>query len=469
MLYLPNMKPSKTVFITSFHPLISRNIVNTAIPALLVREGFSVVVLVPEFKIGYFREAFKAPGVTFQGVVTGAVVRTKRVGLLKRLAEALPDTVRANLGRRLTLDGRRKSAFYYYFFYYPAHFLGKSHFAMKFIRLIDYLISPRGRFALLIDKYQPALIFSTDVQNENDVSLMQDGKRAGIPIVGMVRSWDNLVMRAFRFLPSRLIVHSELLKRQAIALYGIKPDSIVVTGIPHYDRYLKEKENIDREVFLRQIGLDPAKKTILFFPLCDYRVVWDSDGRRRLVDLEVLNALAGIPGVNIIVRFPPNETVSIGDFSPPPNFYFDRPGVAFGTEQVTTREVSDNDDLRLMKELAVSDVVVMGPSTAVIDAVLFNKPVVFVDFSSDSPRLGNNVGQAFEYESEHILDILRAEGTRSAHNDSELRGLITEYLTRPDRNEEGRQRIVREQCFRTDGLSSKRVVDILLEVLHDRM
>jgi len=469
------MKPSRTIFITSFHPLISRNIISTDIPSALVDRGFQVVVLVPDFKADYFRKTFASAGIVIEGVLTGAAVRTKRVGLFKRLAEALPDTRRAELGRRLTLDGRRKSFIYYYCLYYPAHFLGKSYFLMRVIRFLDYLISPRGRFFGLLKKYRPVLVFSTDVQNENDVSLMQDARRLGVMTVGMVRSWDNLVLRAFRFVPPCLIVASELLRQQAVKLYGLNPNAITVSGVPHYDRYLREMKSLDGKGFLEKVGLDPAKPTVLFFPLCDYRVVWASNGERRFVDREVLEVLAGMSDLNVIVRFPPNETVSVGGFAPAKNFFCDRPGVAFGGERVTTREVSKEDDDRLMYELSAADVCVTGPSTAVIDAALFDKPIVFVDFSSgnaagasrrassgaDREGFRDRPGQAFEYQSEHIADVLKTGGTRSARDTEELRRFIREAVADPARNREGRRRIVAEQCFQTDARASHRVVEVL--------
>ena len=68
----------KTVFITSFHILISRNILAAGIPRLLVAEGFRVVVLVPEYKLTYFRERFAGPNVLIEGIDANQPSRTRR-------------------------------------------------------------------------------------------------------------------------------------------------------------------------------------------------------------------------------------------------------------------------------------------------------------------------------------------------------------------------------------------------------
>ncbi len=455
--------PNKTLFISCFHSLISRNILQTPILSTLAGKGIRIVVLAPQYKVSYFQKLFGNENVVIEGVDIGGSIRTLRVGMLKRLAEALPNTERARLGRKLTLSGTRKNKIYYYFFYAPAAVLGKSKLVMKILRCIDYLMSPRGRFYALFEKYKPDLIFSTDVQNEHDVALMQDAYKKGIKTVGMVRSWDNLVTRAFRFVPETLVVHNEILRDQGSTLYGINPEKIIVTGVPHYDRYFKG-EIIKRDAFFTQTKLDPSKKTILYFPLCDYRVVRkkDDNSDEAYMDRYILKILSEI-NANVIVRFSPNETVTIPGFVKPNNFYYDQPGYSFDKETVTNRDVTRADDDMLINELSFSDVIVTGPSTAAIDAAVFDKPIIFINFNSNK---GNaEAGQIFEYASEHIINILKTGGTERAHSKEELISLIKEYFGNPSLNRAGRQKIVSRQCFKTDSKASERTAKAILEAL----
>ncbi|OHA42088.1 MAG: hypothetical protein A3H68_03225 [Candidatus Taylorbacteria bacterium RIFCSPLOWO2_02_FULL_46_40] len=452
----------KTLIITSFHPLISRNIIATPVIRLL-RSYFRIVIAVPNFKVSYFEKAFKDDKVIIEGIEIGATVRVKRVGMLKRLAEALPPTIRASLGRRLTLNGTKKNFFYYYLLYLPASFFGRSHFSMRLIRIFDYYFSPRGRFLPLFKKYHPDLIFSTDIQNEHDVALMQDARAKRIPIVSMVRSWDNLVTRAIRFVPNKIIVHNDIVKDQAISLYGIEPAIISVTGIPHYDRYVMGSKRA-RENFYSEFSLDSAKKTILFFPLCDYRVVHRSDSapEQVLVDKKILETLS-ILDANVIVRFPPNETVTLTDFKKPSNFYYDTPGYSFEANLVTTREVTKEDNEKLIDELVFADVVVCGPSTAVIDAVIFDVPVIFVNFYNEQDNA--EVGQIYEYKSEHIVNIVNTGGVKVAKSPKVLLDLIKDYFLNRKLDNAGREKISMEQCYKLDSHSSERVVNTVLTVL----
>src|SRR3989344_3584629 len=107
----------KTLIITSFHPLISRNIIATPVIRLL-RSYFRIVIAVPNFKVSYFEKAFKDDEVIIEGIEIGATVRVKRVGMLKRLPRGLPPPLRGSLGRRRTLHCTKKKFFYFFLLYF---------------------------------------------------------------------------------------------------------------------------------------------------------------------------------------------------------------------------------------------------------------------------------------------------------------------------------------------------------------
>lgn len=445
----------RTVFITSFHPLISRNIISGGIIPALTRGGSTrVVVVVPDYKRSFYEETYRYPNVTYEGVDVGPAIRSRRVSVSKRIAEALPNTKRAAIGRRRTLSGTLKPAWIFWLFYAPIGLIGKSRLAVRLFRFIDFHLTPAGRFYPLLDRYRPDLVFSTDIQNEHDVALMQDARRRGHRILGMVRSWDNLTMRALRFVPQHLLVHNEIIKAEAVRYHGVPVERITVVGIPHYDRYAAGP-TVGRADFLRSLGLDPARRTILYAPICDYRLQENS------VDTYVTGILAGLD-MNVIVRFPPAAAVHLGDLPPSPAVFFDRPGHPFNPTRIDDRELTPEDDARLVNELAACDIVVAGPSTFIIDAALFSKPTILVDFY---PRDLPPEERIYEYGVEHILNILATSGCRRVESREAFLAAVHEYIAHPAANRSGRERIVREQCWRTDSRAGECVAAYLLEVL----
>lgn len=439
----------KTIFITSFHVLISRNIFSTPIPKMLTDRGLRLVVLAPEHKKEYFERNFSGPNIVIEGVKAYVFSSNFADLFFKRLARPLLDTstTRVRALQKLVVE---KRWFYYCLLLLPARLLGKSRLAVRCIRFLDYLLaSHRGYFYPLLEKYRPDLVVATDVLNENDVALLQDAKRRGIPSVAILRSWDNLTNMLMRILPQQLIVQNEILKYQALRYHGIPAERIHVAGVPHYDRYIKGP-GLSRERFFASMGLDPAKKLILYAPVSDLRV------KRNDYDQYISEVLAGLQ-YNVLVRFPPAGAVTLDKGALPVNVVIDDPGMRFGDRAES--ELSREDDERLVNGLSYADVVVSGPSTMCIDAAVFDKPVILVDFSL-TPK--HPLEGIIEYGFEHIQPILKSGGVRLAKSAEELKEYITMYLNNPRLDAEGRRRIVQEQAFRIDGKSSERVAEFIL-------
>ena len=144
---------------------------------------------------------------------------------------------------------------------------------------------------------------------------------------------------------------------------------------------------------------------------------------------------------------------------------FDRPGYGFDPKRIDDQELAPEDDTRFVNELAACDLVVAGPSTVVIDAAFFNKPIILVDFY---PRPVKPDERIYEYGAEHILNILATGGCRRVQSREAFLQAIQEYLVNPATDRSGRERIVREQCGRTDGRASERMVARLLEAIGNR-
>src|SRR5581483_10940208 len=107
--------------------------------------------------------------------------------------------------------------------------VGRSLTVRRVVRFLDYRFSPAGIFDRIFDQYHPDLLLATDIQNENDVALMQDAHRHGVPIAGMLRSWDNPTQRILRVWPERLFLGSGELAREVRALYDFPAERIEVT------------------------------------------------------------------------------------------------------------------------------------------------------------------------------------------------------------------------------------------------
>lgn len=446
----------KTIFITSFHPVISRDIISTnIIPILTEKKEVRVVVFIPNYKKAFFEKYYTRPHVIFEGISAGFSQRSRRLLFFKRFGEGMLATKKVFLQQRRAFSGERRSLKSYLFFALPGGFLGRWHVCHRIFRFLDRLLSPKGFFDEYFKKYKPDLIFTTDIQNEHDVAITRDARRFSVPVIGMVRSWDNLTSRALREIPEKILVHNEIIKKEAFEYHKILPESVISVGIPKYDAY-KKGPPMKREVFLKSIGADPSKKLIVYVPICDFRI---SESRGNDVDQHALFLLAAFDAT-IVVRFAPTTPTNLEGFKKPANMIFDYPGYVFQEKVTGDREISPKDDERLRNLFSYCDCAVVSPSTMVIDAAFFDVPIVMVNFFPRTPAKNERI---FEYEVEHIQPILASGGVRIAKNKDEFLSYVGEYLDDPSKDAEGRKRIVQEQCEYTDAKSSRRIADILLK------
>ncbi len=449
----------KTIFISSFHQLVSRNILATRLLDLLLGGGNTRVVLfVPSDKQGFFQNEFGRNGVVIEGVPR---TFTKRDIFFRYLALSVIDTKALEVIRKTEFD-RLSSRI--------MRLLGKRRLGQNIIRRMDDFSTPRGRFTEFFDKYQPALVFSTDMQNENDVRLMHEAKDHNVAVVATVRSWDNFTTKGIlRVIPRTLIVPNEIVKREAATLSFVPEERIVPVGIPHYDRYIaakiqsaksKNQNNsqsvLSREEFCRKYGLDPTKKIILFSPIGNRFI------RNNLLDKLVLETLSALD-VNVLVRIPPSDYVTLDGFkSKKAQVAFDISGAGSEKDR-KLNEVSREDDDRLIEELTHCDAVVTGQSTITIDASVFNKPVVIIYFDQEDRSYWESVRRY--YDSEYYRPVADSGGVRFAKNPKELNTLVWRYLENPRLDEEGRRRIASEQAYKLDGKATERLASVLRSFL----
>ncbi len=443
----------KTIFIASFHPHISRNILATdALRILKARKDLRIVVVAPDYKAEYFREKFGGGNVVIEGIKPYQASATARGLLLKKLAVFFFDTDTAVARKRYEYWCEGKYA--YYLVSRIAGFVGRWGVVLRAVRAFDYHFSPKGFFARLCDRYQPDLIFSTDVQNENDVSLMQDARERGIPIAGMIRSWDNPTQRAVRMFPDMMLVGSDAVKEEVIYFCGYPDERIKVIGNPHYDRY-RVGPSMTREKFFSQFGLDPSRRTILYAPVGDHLL------KHNDVDEYVMTILAQT-GEQVLVRFPPDEGVRLVNFVKPPQMGYDRPGRAFAQSKFSDREITPEDDQRLIDALFHCAMAITGPTSIPLDAALIDTPSVLVNLYP-TPR--GFCGAILGFWCSHIKKLISIGGVRYAQSKEELLAAIEDYFRNPGLDAPGRERMRSLWFSHADGHAGERLAGELLSLL----
>ncbi|MDO8500056.1 MAG: CDP-glycerol glycerophosphotransferase family protein [bacterium] len=444
----------KTIFITCFNGFISRNILSTDAFLLLKEKGdIRVVIFSPEKRALTLREEYGGANIIIEGIeIASKTIENPIERFMWVLATNLLRTKTRHVQRRVKFARDNNVADY--LFSVAISFLGRFVFVRNMYRYVESRIVPGTEFEKYFDKYRPNLIFAADVYTPQDVKIMRCAKRRGVSTAGMVRSWDNVTSKTLlSHIPDYMVVNSDRVKEEVVRYGGMPPERVFAVGVPHYDRYTSANCLL-RESFLKERGLDNAKKMILF------ATPGDNYLENNPITPLVLESLKDIDA-NIFVRLPLVGKEELGGgYVPPKNVVFDDPG---NYQNFTQVHMTDKADRHLANCINASDIVITWASTMILDAAVFNKPIILVGFDG-TPR-PYQYGIARYYDYEHHQFILKSGGVRLVKSPEELIHWVKRYLAEPSFDKEGRKKIIKEYCGDMDGSAGRRLGNFLLEKL----
>jgi hypothetical protein len=169
-------------------------------------------------------------------------------------------------------------------------------------RLEERLISIPPEYDALLSKHPPSLVVIGDPLRPGDANLIAAARRHGVPTLGSVRSWDN-ILKHLRTRPDRVTVWNAINAREAVEIDRFRADQVVQVGAPQLDVYFQPAEPVSRE----QLGLAPGKKVLL---LATSSFTYESD-QTYLVDmvLDAIRSGAIRHDVQVVLRLHPDDKV----------------------------------------------------------------------------------------------------------------------------------------------------------------
>jgi hypothetical protein len=298
-----------------------------------------------------------------------------------------------------------------------------------------------------------------------DRHLLMSAARRGIPTMVLVSSWDNLTTSGFFPVEvDTITVWNEIMRREAGEIHGLRPEQVIVTGAPQHDIYAAGAPFVDRATFMRGMGLDPARPFVLYTTGTEGAVVDEPELVRSIVAalrardaalqfvvrlhqldrIERYAALNGMPDVALDQA----GSSRVGDY----------PDRDFGRAQME----------RLADSLRHAAVVINVASSISIDAAAVGSPVVCVDYDA-RPGLPYHRSARRAYDFTHQVPVITSGAVARARDPGELVAAVERYLRDPAADAESRERLVREQCYRIDGRSARRVGEAVLQTLENRL
>lgn len=323
------------------------------------------------------------------------------------------------------------------------------------------------RDTLMSRNYQAALLSSVgNFGFEAEALFARECMKAGIKTVSVVTNYDNFLNRGSAgFIPDRLGVWSAYMAENAL-LAGVPANRIEVIGAPSLDP-LFAPPPMSRDDYLRGIGLDPGKKTILYAGGVLLGQTFD------IIELLVRSGLVG--ECNLIYRPYPHGKVFSSKTAGLIRNYLESLEDVFVTDAESLSNTIDATltGFRLAQnarpdekalQLRHSDVVINHFSTFGLEACVLDVPVVqiaYEGYSMFAIKKGNH--PAINCRQVHNSVQMVSGAAEIAYSEDDIVRYVRQYLSDPSRNREERKRYAEFECGVLDGKSTDRMFKLLTQ------
>ena len=451
----------RTIFVSSFEEIETKNILRTPILPTLLREPDTRIVLFvhDSRRVAYHKEEINDPRIIYE------IVPKPRVkgldAFFRRFKFLLLKTKTTDIRRRMHYDDSGN-----HLAYWGGLLLNRivAHsYILGLTRKLDYALIRNDIYNEYFEKYKPSLVVLANLFNEPEVHLLRAAKHHGVKNAGLINSWDKVTARcALRLLPDKMVVFNETVKAEVMRYDGMSAKDIFIGGMPQFDYYVT-KPRSSRETFLTNLGLSLQTRVIMYSPIgssfgySDWTVI---DMLYRLRDEGKFG-----DNIEILVRFPPNDFIEKQEIDRRPYLRYDYPGFHFSAEKArgTDWELNAKDLEHLADTMAHMSLMMGYASSIAIDAAMFDRPCIALNFElKKNPAMRSPMRYC---QMMHCQSLFRSGGVRLVDNEQQLVEWVRNYLADSSIDREGRRQLVKDQCTFTDGRCGERIGMFLLDMI----
>jgi len=311
---------------------------------------------------------------------------------------------------------------------------------------------------------RPDLVLSTGPFQFEQPGIFYAVKRMGIPTLAYIPSWDNITTKnrmVYKY--DGYIVWNERIKTELNEFYPhTRNVPVYIVGAAQFDVFYQERFHESREDFCRRQDLDPTLP-IIVYAVGSPNFLQEHHGAVNLAQRIVEGRLGK---VQLLVRpHPIHDNAEMKKL-------FDGfgPAVKLQTSSEAGKELAKRtQDEAQIKEwvntFRHADVVVNLSSTVTVDAAIFDKPVVNLDFDPQPGQADQQLIKDVNHKWNHFKPIAESGGAWLVNDFEELEGAVRTYLCDPDLHRERRRWIVEYVCGFTDGKCGERMADAIKDFL----
>ncbi|MBA7672763.1 hypothetical protein ES703_80950 [subsurface metagenome] len=446
----------------------ARDLLRTDVLKVLRANDLRIVILSPAADEDYFREEFAGDNVTVEKLhpAPGGLEL-----IFTRLMHKLFCSARFSETMDIKYERRRRLtsswiliALSFWLSKNVSRLVPCRNTTRKMLRRLNVILFPDRYYGELFKKYEPELVLTTHTFGSDDTPVLKRAIQNKVPTISMASSWDVLTTKGqIPVQIDKLIVWNEIVKEEAVKLHGFSANDVYIVGGPQFDLYFRREELLARDEFFRKIGADTNRKLLTYTTSTPSSMPFEP---------EIIEIISHYIEENrfcypcqLLMRLNPRDDFNrYENIKGLENVILERAGQR--SQSFRDRWNPNEDDMLHLANLMLhSDVVINVASTITIDASCFDTPVVNIAFDGyQKQSYWNSVARYYDYT--HYKNIVKSGGVRIGRSAEELLKHINAYLENPKLDSKGRKRIMREQCYKSDGRAGERVANCILDFMN---
>lgn len=310
----------------------------------------------------------------------------------------------------------------------------------------------------------PQVLLCTNPFWFTEPAVVSAAKRAGIPTLALIPSWDNVSTKGrLTFKYDGYLVWSEAARQQLHEFYpSTRGNPVYVVGAPQFDLFHQECYWLSREAFCESQGLMPHRP-IIVYALGSPNFLREAPGAIEVAERVTRGALGD---AQLLIRpHPIHDNHELHEL-------FDKYGSRVVLQQTgvvgataTGRFQDQNQIVEWINTFRHADVVVNLCSTVTVDAAIFDRPVINLDFDPAPGRVNQSLINEINHLWTHFKPVAESGGVWLVNDFEELENAIRTYLVQPDLHREKRRWIAKYVCGYLDGSCGKRMGNAILDFI----
>jgi len=217
--------------------------------------------------------------------------------------------------------------------------------------------------------------------------------------------------------------------------YGYYPkQSIRVTGCQRYDSIISKKGHLSKYEFCKKYSIS-INTTIVLWATQSH--AWDMNENYSYFE-EVFSTFSVLPQCTLVIKQHPNES-SI----------FDSLIIEYCKKYPNVNCISLPRNSVITDAISISDILIVKTSTSGQEAILFEKPLIILDFT-ETPDFGKYVSEGVAI---------------GAYSPGSLYFVLTSPWSLHLSMHEARKKYIRNYLYSIDGMATKRCIDAIVSII----